>query len=147
MYFMTKAINKNMNVLVVEDDPSLRRILVSIVKKLGFQNIREAENGQKALMTITNTSIGLVLTDLNMPIMDGLQLSKMIRAQAKYDHVPILVITASDTKEVIVKAGKSGVNGYIIKPFKIKQVISKIESAFANCNERLEAKKLKNASS
>jgi len=134
-------INKNLLVLVVEDDPNLRRILVSIVKKLGFPNIREAENGQKAWMTITNASIGLVLTDLNMPIMDGLKLSKMIRAQPKYDHIPILVITAADTKEVIVQAGKAGVNGYIIKPFIIKQVVSKITSAIENCNQRLEAKK------
>ncbi len=127
-------VDKNTIVLVAEDDPNLRRILVTIVKKIGFTNIREAENGQKAWMTMNNTAVGLVLTDLNMPAMDGLQFTRMVRANQKYNHVPILVITAADTKEMIVKAGKAGVDGYIIKPFDLKQIIKKIQDAFARRN-------------
>lgn len=137
---MNEQINKNVVVLIVEDDPNLRKILVAIVKKLGFTNIREAENGQKAWMTVNNASIGLILTDLNMPVMDGLQLSRMIRANPKYNHIPILVITAADTKETIIKAGKSGVDGYIIKPFDIKQIVAKIEGSFSH-RESVNAKK------
>ena len=125
-------LNKNVIVLVVEDDPNLRRIIINIMKKLGFTNIREADNGQKAWMTINSTNIGLVLTDLNMPVMDGLKLSKLIRANAKYDDIPVLVITAADTKEIIVAAGKAGVDGYIIKPFDVKHIIKKIEAAFTH---------------
>ena len=129
---MGEKVDKNAVVLIVEDDPNLRKILVAIVKKLGFSNIREAENGQKAWMTINNATIGLLLTDLNMPVMDGLQLSRMVRANPQFNHIPILVITAADTKETIVKAGKSGVDGYIIKPFDIKQIVGKIESSFSH---------------
>lgn len=131
-------LNKNAIILVVEDDPNLRRIVINIMKKLGFQNIREADNGQKAWMTVNSTAIGLVLTDLNMPVMDGLKLARLIRSNSKYDHIPILVITAADTKEVIVQAGKAGVDGYIIKPFDVKQIIKKLESAFANRKAKME---------
>lgn len=125
-------IDKKITVLIVEDDANLRRILVTLIKKIGFNNIREADNGQNAWGIIINTNIGLLITDLNMPGMDGLQLTKMIRKNSKFQKIPILMITASDTKDTIVKAAKLGVNGYIIKPFNIKQVIEKIQDVFKN---------------
>ena len=128
---MSETLDTNVIVLVAEDDPNLRRIVCNIVKKVGYQNIREAENGQKAWMVMNNADIGLVLTDLNMPVMDGIKLSRLIRSNSKYNHIPILVITAADTKETIMKAGKAGVDGYILKPFNIKQIIKKIEDACA----------------
>lgn len=132
-------IDKRLPVLVVEDDHNLRRIIVNILKKLNFNNIREAENGQNAWAIVLNTDLNLVITDLNMPIMDGLQLSRMIRGNKKYRHLPILVITAADTKETIMRAGKIGVDGYIIKPFNIKQIIQSIEEVFDRSKARNEA--------
>lgn len=130
---MGSTTDKNTTVLIVEDDDNLRRILKTLIQKLGFAHIREAENGQKAWATMhANADIGFVITDLNMPVMDGLKLAQLIRSNSKYNGIPILVITAADTKETIVKAGKAGVDGYIIKPFDVKQVIKKIDDAFAH---------------
>ena len=116
--------------MIIDDDVTLRKILVKIFKKIGFRNIREADNGQTAWAMILNTEVDLIITDLNMPGIDGLKLTRMIRSKPKYNNTPILVITGDDSKETIIKAVKSGVNGYIIKPFKLDQILNKIEEVF-----------------
>ena len=132
-------IDKTIPVLVVEDDPNLRRIIINIIKKIGFPMIREADNGQNAWAVILNAEVSMVITDLNMPVVDGLQLTKMIRGNPKFKHLPVMMITASDTKETIVKAGKVGVDGYLIKPFNVKEILQNIQEALKRAAARNEA--------
>ncbi|MBF0288786.1 MAG: response regulator [SAR324 cluster bacterium] len=130
-------------VLVVEDDSKMRRLLISIVKKIGYTNIVESDNGQKAWMLLNNTEIGMMITDLHMPVMDGLKLSRMVRANAKYNHIPIVIVTSSNTKESIIKAAKAGVDSYVIKPFNLQQITEKIDAAIVHREEKNVAKENK----
>ncbi len=130
---------KNTTILVVDDDSNLRRILVNVVKKIGYTDIREAENGQKAWMIINNMEIGILITDLNMPVIDGIKLTRMVRSNSKYDHIPIVIVTSSNTKDSIIKAAKAGVDSYIIKPFELKQIIEKIDAAITHRQEKISA--------
>lgn len=120
-------------VLVAEDNPNLRKVIVNIVRKIGFSDIVEAEDGLAAWAKIEEGGVGLVLTDWSMPGMTGLDLLKKIRAsQPPVSKLPFLMITAADTKDSILTAGKEGVDAYIIKPFSVKTIVDKIEEAVAN---------------
>jgi two-component system chemotaxis response regulator CheY len=127
---LAMAIDKSLAVLVAEDNANLRKVLVNIVSKIGFQNILEAEDGQKAWEHIKSGKVGLLLTDWNMPVMSGLDLVMKIRsAPAPTKELPVLMITAYDTKSSVVTAGQKGVDAYIIKPFSVQTIVQKIEEA------------------
>ena len=120
-------------VLVAEDNPNLRKVIVNIVRKIGFQDIVEAEDGSVAWEKIEAGGVGLILTDWSMPGLSGMDLLKKIRAsEPPVSKLPFLMITAADTKDSILAAGKEGVDAYIIKPFSVKTIIDKIEEAVAN---------------
>ena len=121
----------SVNVLVVEDNPNLRKVLVNIVKKIGFADVKEAEDGQEAWETLEAEKIGLVLADWNMPRMSGLELLQKMRDTNKVSNIPFLMITASDTKQSILEAGKKGVDAYIIKPFSVNTISENIEEAMS----------------
>jgi two-component system chemotaxis response regulator CheY len=124
------AIDKSLKVLVVEDNANLRKVLVNILTKIGFAPPQEAEDGAKAWDIVQRGQIGLVLTDWTMPVMNGLDLVMRIRAAAApIKDVPILMITALDTKNSVVQAAKQGVDAYIIKPFSVQTILQKIEEA------------------
>ncbi len=124
--------DKSMQVLCVEDNPNLRKVLVTIIKKIGYTSVVEAEDGVQAWEKIEEGGIGLVLTDWSMPRMNGLELlMKIRRGKAKIANTPILMITAADTKKAIVDAATEGVDAYIIKPFSVKTIAEKIEEALA----------------
>ena len=126
------ASEKSLRVLCVEDNPNLRKVLVNIVKKIGYTDVVEAEDGLQAWEQIEEGGIGLVLTDWSMPRMNGLDLLKKIRkAKGPVAKTPILMITAADTKTSIVEAGQEGVDAYIIKPFSVNTVAEKIEEAIS----------------
>ena len=117
-------------VLVAEDNPSLRNVLVNIVKKIGYEKVIQAEDGRSAWQIIEMGKVDLVLSDWNMPELDGIQiLRKMRQSKAPIKDIPFLMITAADTKSAIITAGKEGVDAYIIKPFSIKTVGEKIAEA------------------
>jgi len=125
-------VDKSVNVLVVEDNPNLRKVLVNIVKKIGFAGISEAEDGQQAWEMLEQDKIGLVLADWNMPRMNGLELlQKMRETNTGVSDIPFLMITAADTKQSIMTAGKYGVDAYIIKPFSVNTISEKIEEAMS----------------
>ncbi len=125
-------LDTSLRVLVVEDNPNLRKVLVNIVKKLGYGDIAEAEDGVEAWEKIEEGGVGLLLTDWNMPRMNGLELLKKIREGADaVKRLPVLMITAADTKNAILSAGKEGVDAYIIKPFSVATISEKIQEAFA----------------
>jgi two-component system chemotaxis response regulator CheY len=120
-------------VLVAEDNPNLRKVIINIVRKIGFTDIVEAEDGLVAWQKIEEGGVGLVLTDWSMPGITGLDLLKKVRASAPpISKLPFLMITAADTKDSILSAGKEGVDAYIIKPFSVKTIVDKIEEAVAN---------------
>ena len=117
-----------MKVLVVDDSPTMRRIVVQMVKRLGYGEVVEAGDGQEALGKLqAETDIGLVLSDWNMPIMNGLELTQAIRADEQFAKLPILMVTTRNMKEDIVIAMKAGVNNYVTKPFDPKTIKEKID--------------------
>lgn len=124
--------NTSVNVLVVDDFPTMRRIVVNLLKQLGFERIREAENGLHAWTVMQEEAIDFVVTDWNMPKMTGIELLKTIRADAKYRSVPVLMVTAEADKECILQAIQAGVNNYIVKPFTAEVLKEKLEKIFAN---------------
>ena len=123
-------LDTSIKILIAEDNPNLRQVLVNIIKKIGYEKILEAENGEIAWQFIQRGGVDLVLTDWAMPELDGMQLLKKIRnSKAPTCDIPFLMITAADTKNAIMSAGKSGVDAYVIKPFSVSTVVDKIKEA------------------
>jgi len=116
----------NIKVLIVDDSPTMRRILVNTVIKAGYPNLQEAEDGRDALAKMMAGKFDLLMTDWNMPNMCGLELVQAVRADANLKGIPILMVTTRNLKEDIIIAIKSGVNGYIVKPFDAKTLNAKI---------------------
>jgi two-component system chemotaxis response regulator CheY len=106
-----------LRVLVVDDSPTMRRIIVGQLNQAGYTNVGEAENGRHALEELENGSYNLVLTDWNMPIMDGLQFVQEIRRREKFKTLPVLVVTTRNAKNDVITAIKLGANNYVVKPF------------------------------
>ncbi|MFB0979533.1 MAG: chemotaxis response regulator CheY [Alteromonadaceae bacterium] len=122
--------DKNMKVLVVDDFSTMRRIVKNLLRDLGFTNISEADDGSTALPMLKEGSFDFVVTDWNMPGMQGIDLLKAIRADANLSHIPVLLITAEAKKEQIVMAAQAGVNGYIVKPFTAATLNAKLDKIF-----------------
>ncbi|MBO9491749.1 chemotaxis response regulator CheY [Endozoicomonas sp. G2_1] len=119
-----------MRVLVVDDFSTMRRIVKNLLRDLGFTNIQEADDGSTALPMLQNGEFDFVVTDWNMPGMQGIDLLKAIRADAKLAHIPVLMVTAEAKKEQIVMAAQAGVNGYIVKPFTAATLKTKLDKIF-----------------
>ncbi len=109
--------DKNMKFLVVDDFSTMRRIVRNLLKELNFTNVDEAEDGVAALHKLRSGGIDFVVSDWNMPNMNGLELLKVIRADASLKHLPVLMVTAEAKKENIIEAAQSGASGYVVKPF------------------------------
>ena len=103
--------------LVVDDFSTMRRIVRNLLKELGFTNVEEAEDGAIALQKLKAGSFDFVVSDWNMPNMDGLTLLQTVRADPALKHLPVLMITAEAKKENIIAAAQAGASGYIVKPF------------------------------
>ncbi len=119
-----------MKVLVVDDFSTMRRIVKNLLRDLGFTNIQEADDGNTALPMLQRGGFDFVVTDWNMPGMQGIDLLKAIRADANLSHIPVLLITAEAKKQQIVMAAQAGVNGYIVKPFTASTLKNKIDRIF-----------------
>jgi two-component system chemotaxis response regulator CheY len=109
--------DKSMKILVVDDFPTMRRIVRNLLKELGFGNVDEAEDGAAGLAKLKGGGFDFVISDWNMPNMDGLTMLKSIRADASLSHLPVLMVTAEAKKENIIAAAQAGANGYVVKPF------------------------------
>jgi two-component system chemotaxis response regulator CheY len=125
------ALDKNMKVLVVDDFSTMRRIIKNLLRDLGFTNISEADDGLSALPMLKTGNFEFVVTDWNMPGMQGIDLLKAIRADDKLSHLPVLMVTAEAKKEQIIMAAQAGVNGYIVKPFTAATLKAKLDKIFA----------------
>lgn len=124
------VLDKNMKILVVDDFSTMRRIIKNLLKDLGFANIQEADDGNTALPMLNQGDFDFVVTDWNMPGMQGIDLLRAIRADEKLKHLPVLMVTAEAKKEQIVAAAQAGVNGYVIKPFTAGTLKQKLEKIF-----------------
>ena len=130
--------DKNMKILIVDDFSTMRRIIKNLLRDLGFNNTTEADDGATAWPVLQAGDFEFLVTDWNMPEMDGLSLLKAVRGDERLASLPVLLVTAEAKKEQIVEAAKCGVNGYIVKPFtantlkeKIDKIFERIESANA----------------
>ncbi len=122
--------NKSMKFLVVDDFPTMRRIVRNLLKELGFENVDEAEDGQMALDKLRNGNFDFVVSDWNMPNLDGLEMLKEIRADATLSKLPVLMVTAEAKKENIVAAAQAGASGYVVKPFTAATLEEKLNKIF-----------------
>ncbi len=119
-----------MKILVVDDFSTMRRIVKNVLKQLGFENIEEAEDGAQALAKLKTGGFGFVVTDWNMPNMDGLEFLKKTREDAAIKDTPILMVTAEAEKDKVVAAIQAGVNNYIVKPFTAEVFKEKMDRIF-----------------
>ena len=122
--------HKNMSILVVDDFPTMRRIVRSLLKELGFENVEEAEDGQEALTKLRAGGFEFVVSDWNMPNLDGLEMLKEIRQDPKLSSLPVLMVTAEAKKENIIAAAQAGANGYVVKPFTAATLEEKLNKIF-----------------
>jgi len=123
-------LNKNMKILIVDDFSTMRRIVKNLLRDLGFNNTQEADDGLTALPMLKNGDFDFVVTDWNMPGMQGIDLLRNIRADANLKHLPVLMITAEAKREQIIEAAQAGVNGYIVKPFTAATLKEKLDKIF-----------------
>ena len=118
--------------LVVDDFPTMRRIVRNLLKELGFANVDEAEDGAAGLAKVKGGRFDFVISDWNMPNMDGLQMLQSIRADANtaISKLPVLMVTAEAKKENIIAAAQAGANGYVVKPFTAATLDEKLGKIF-----------------
>ena len=119
-----------MRILVVDDFSTMRRIVRNLLKELGFANVDEAEDGAVALQKLQEGGFDFVVTDWNMPNMDGLQLLQAIRSDTALSRLPVLMITAEAKKENIIAAAQAGASGYVVKPFTAATLEEKLNKIF-----------------
>lgn len=123
-------VQKTMKILVVDDFPTMRRIIKNLLKDLGFENVDEAEDGAMGLEKLRNGNFEFVVSDWNMPNMDGLDMLKHIRADPNLSKLPVLMVTAEAKKENIIAAAQAGANGYVVKPFTAATLEEKLNKIF-----------------
>ncbi|POT54767.1 chemotaxis protein CheY [Citrobacter amalonaticus] len=122
--------DKNLRFLVVDDFATMRRIVRNLLKDLGFNNVDEAEDGQDALAKLRESSFDFVISDWNMPNMDGLELLSEIRKSSELSQMPVLMVTAEAKKENIIAAAQAGASGYVVKPFTAATLEEKLNKIF-----------------
>jgi two-component system, chemotaxis family, chemotaxis protein CheY len=128
-------VDKDMKILIVDDFSTMRRIIKNLLRDLGFTNTSEADDGLTALPMLQGGKYDFLVTDWNMPGMQGIDLLKAVRADSELASLPVLMVTAESKKDQIVEAAQAGVNGYVVKPFTAATLKEKIDKIF----ERIEA--------
>lgn len=121
----------DLKILAVDDSPTMRRIIINTLKRAGYNDVVEATDGKDAIAKMKVEEVNLVITDWNMPEMDGLTFVTTLRSMEKYKSIPILMVTTRSVKDDIVDALKAGVNNYIVKPFTPDTLKQKIEQVLA----------------
>ncbi|MFA7505402.1 MAG: chemotaxis response regulator CheY [Burkholderiaceae bacterium] len=128
--------SKDLRFLIVDDFSTMRRIIRNLLKELGHGSADEAEDGQIALHMLRRSEFDFVVSDINMPNMNGFELLAAIRGDAALKHLPVLMVTAEARKEDIILAARGGASGYIVKPFtkatleeKLVRILDKMASA------------------
>ncbi len=150
--------DKNINFLIVDDMANMRRTIKNMLKYIGYKNFYEAPNGLLAYAKLQNYPINFIITDLNMPVMSGIDFIKKIRQDNEFKYIPIIIISGENDRDIIANAAEIGADGYLVKPFlvtslesKIKEVIDAIINPkramyhFYKGSKYLEAKSFKDA--
>ncbi len=132
-----EQVDKNIKFLVVDDFATMRKVVRNVLRELGFSNFEEAEDGEKALRALNSGHFDFVVSDWNMPNMQGIDLLRAIRSTPSLQHIPVLLVTAEAKRENILEAAQAGVNGYIVKPFTPETMREKLDAIFT----RLQAAK------
>lgn len=109
---------KEIKILLVDDQPLIRKIVRDILAQLGYMNVEEAENGQDALAKLRMKKFDLIFLDWNMPVMQGIDVLRELRKMPSYKDTPVIMLTAEAEKEKVITAIQEGVTNYIVKPFK-----------------------------
>jgi two-component system chemotaxis response regulator CheY len=121
-----------MKILIVDDFPTMRKIIRQVLSQIGYLDVIEASDGQVALSVLKeNPDVKFIISDWNMPNMTGVELLRAIRSNPAHSQVPFLMVTAEADKENIVEAVKNGANNYIVKPFNAATLREKIEKVFS----------------
>ena len=126
------SVDKNLKFLVVDDFSTMRRIVRNLLRELGFLNVEEAEDGVAALRKLRESNFDFVVSDWNMPNMDGLTMLQSVRADEELKQIPVLMVTAEAKKENIIAAAQAGANGYIVKPFTAATLDEKLNKILKN---------------
>jgi two-component system chemotaxis response regulator CheY len=128
------AVDKTMNILVVDDYQTMIRIIKNLLKQLGFDNVDEATDGEAAYALLERKKYGLVISDWNMEPMSGLELLKKVRSTANENisKVSFIMVTAESKTENVIAAKQAGVNNYIVKPFNAETLKQKISSVIGD---------------
>jgi len=113
-------------ILIVDDFATMRRILKNILKKIGFTDIIEADDGSNALKVLEKEKVDLVISDWNMPKMTGIEFLKAVRANTAFKDLPFLMVTAEAQKQNIIEAVQAGVSNYVVKPFTEEVITEKL---------------------
>jgi len=121
--------NRDMNVLAVDDFEFARRIFKNVLQEIGFKNITVAASGTAALNELKKKDFGLVITDFNMPGMDGIELVRTIKADEKTKDIPVIMVTSDSKKSVMAEALEAGVCGFLGKPFTKEELSEKVDKA------------------
>lgn len=125
-----ETLDKNMKIRIVDDFSTMRRIIKNLLRDLGFNNTQEADDGSTALPMLQKGDFDFVVTDWNMPGMQGIDLLRAIRADDSLKHLPVLMVTAEAKREQIIAAAQAGVNGYVVKPFTAATLKEKLDKIF-----------------
>ena len=122
-----------LDVLIVDDSAAIRKILMRVLAQtdLKIGDVCEAGDGAEALIVMESKKVGLVLSDINMPNMDGLQFLTSVRARPDWNGIPIIMITTEGSQEKVMEAVQLGAQGYVRKPFTAEQIKEKISSCFS----------------
>ena len=122
--------NRNPQFLIVDDFSTMRRIIRGLLKEAGYVDADEAEDGQVAFQKLQTGHFDCVITDINMPNMNGFELLESIKEDEKLKSIPVLMITAEASKDDVLKAAKLGASAYIVKPFSKAVLEDKIHKLF-----------------
>ena len=120
-----------MRFLVVDDSSTMRRIIINTLNKLGHREIVEAANGREGIDRLNAVDVDMIITDWNMPEMNGIEFIRAVRGLEKMKDTPVLMVTTNAAKDDIVEALRAGVNNYIVKPFTPATFKEKIEAITA----------------
>ena len=119
-----------MKILIVDDFSTMRRIIKNLLRDLGFTNTSEADDVLTALPMLQSGNFDFLVTDWNMPGMNGIDLLRAVRADERLKNLPVLMVTAEAKRDQIIEAAQAGVNGYVVKPFTAQGLKDKIEKIF-----------------
>ncbi len=126
------SVDMNMNILIVDDDKTMLRIIRNLLRQIGFTHVDEAKDGTEALGKLKEKKYGLVISDWNMAPMTGFELLQQVRADAELGSLPFIMITAEAKTENVVAAKQAGVNNYIVKPFTAATLKQKLSSVIGD---------------